>query len=111
MLEESMSIHEYCKAMYAVAKALDILKGEQCMYMDIVQPTLQSLLRYQRSFPPFKYWYCTPFASSLQDAVKKRFSGVLEDADLALATAVHPKFKLSWMTEAQKAVTYNEFCK
>ncbi|KAL3173424.1 hypothetical protein MRX96_042089 [Rhipicephalus microplus] len=72
------------------------------MYMGIVKPTLQSLLRYQRSLPPLKY--CTPFASSLQDAVKKRFSGVLENADLALATVVHPKFKLSWMTEAQKAV-------
>ncbi|KAL3184237.1 hypothetical protein MRX96_032349 [Rhipicephalus microplus] len=29
--EESMFIDEYCKAMYAVAKALDILQGEQYM--------------------------------------------------------------------------------
>ncbi|XP_075721397.1 uncharacterized protein LOC142764759 [Rhipicephalus microplus] len=87
--------------MYAVAKALDILQGEQYMYMGVLQPTLQSLLRYQRSLPPPKY--CTPHASSLQDAVKKRFSGVLEDADLALAAAVHPKF--FWMTETRKAGT------
>ncbi|KAL3182654.1 hypothetical protein MRX96_034568 [Rhipicephalus microplus] len=57
----------------------------------------------ERSLPPLEY--CTPLASSLQDAVKKRFSEVLEDADLALAAAVHPKFKLSWMTEARKTAT------
>ncbi|KAL1477849.1 hypothetical protein MTO96_035426 [Rhipicephalus appendiculatus] len=34
-----------------------------------------------------------------------RFSGVLEDADLALAKTVNPKFKLSWMTDAQKVAT------
>ncbi|KAL3185435.1 hypothetical protein MRX96_005459 [Rhipicephalus microplus] len=101
--EESMFIDEYCKAMNAVAKRLNILQGEQYMYMGVLQPTLQSLLRYQRSLPPLKY--CTPLASSLQDAVKKRFSAVLEDANLALAAAVHPKLKLSWMTEVQKAVT------
>ncbi|KAL3193416.1 hypothetical protein MRX96_016779 [Rhipicephalus microplus] len=102
--EESMFIDEYCKAMYAVAKALDILQREQYMYMGVLQPTLQSLLRYQRSLPPLKY--CTPLASSLQDAVKKkRFSAVFEDADLALAPAVHPKFKLPCMTEARKAAT------
>ncbi|KAL3215774.1 hypothetical protein MRX96_051273 [Rhipicephalus microplus] len=101
--EESMFIDEYSKAMYAVAKALDILQREQYMYMGVLQPTLQSLLRYQRSLPPLKY--CTPLASSLQDAVKKRFSAVFEDADLALAPAVHPKFKLPCMTEARKAAT------
>ncbi|XP_037508443.1 zinc finger BED domain-containing protein 4 [Rhipicephalus sanguineus] len=101
--EESLFIDEYCKAMYAVAKALDILQGEQYMYMGVLQPTLHSLLRYQRSLPPLKY--CTPLASSLQEAVTKRFSQALEDADLALAAAVHPKFKLSWMTEERKAAT------
>ncbi|KAL3172226.1 hypothetical protein MRX96_013206 [Rhipicephalus microplus] len=101
--KESMFIGEYCKVMCAVAKALDILQGEQYMYKGVLQPTLQSLLRYQRSLPPLKY--CILLAWSLQDAVKKRFSGVLEGADLALAAAVHPKFKLSWMTEARKAAT------
>lgn len=65
--EELLFIDEYCKAMYAVAKALDILQGEQYMYMGILQPTLHSLLRYQRSLPPLKY--CTPLASALQEAV------------------------------------------
>ncbi|KAL3175756.1 hypothetical protein MRX96_000943 [Rhipicephalus microplus] len=130
--EESMFIDEYCTAMYTVAKALDILQGEQYMYISVLQPTLQSLLRYQRSLPPLNY--CTTLASSLQDAVKKwreKFPvpisllsyliacsrrgacafvprivrGVLEDADLALAAAVHPKFKLSWMTVVRKAAT------
>ncbi|KAL1469770.1 hypothetical protein MTO96_024856 [Rhipicephalus appendiculatus] len=91
-LKTEDSLEETRPAMYAVAKALHILQGEQYMYMGVLQPTLHSLLRYQRSLPPLKY--CTPLASSLQDAVKKRFSGVLEDADLALAAAVHPKFKL-----------------
>lgn len=34
-----------------------------------------------------------------------RFSQALEDANLALAAAAHPKFKLSWMTEEWKAAT------
>ncbi|KAL3172224.1 hypothetical protein MRX96_013204 [Rhipicephalus microplus] len=67
--EESLFIDEYCKVMCTVAKALDILQGEQYMYMGVLQPTLQSLLRYQRSLPPLKY--CILLASSLQDAVKK----------------------------------------
>lgn len=89
--EEYRFIDEYCKvyfeyfftikqcvyfislffqAMYGVAKALDILQGEQYMYMGVLQPTLHSLLRYQRSLPPLKY--CKPLASALQEAVTKR---------------------------------------
>lgn len=56
--------------MYGVAKALDILQGEQYMYMGVLQPTLQSLLRYQRSLPPLKY--CSALASALEAAVTKR---------------------------------------
>lgn len=36
---------------------------------------------------------------------QRRFSQVLEDPDLALAAAVHPKFKLSWMAEERRAAT------
>ncbi|KAL3226087.1 hypothetical protein MRX96_004529 [Rhipicephalus microplus] len=103
LLFNAMKYVNECKAMYAVTKVLDILQGEQYMYMGVLQPTLQSLLWYQRSLPPLKY--CTPLASSLQDAVKKRFSRISEDADLALAATVHSKFKLFWMTEARKAAT------
>lgn len=91
--EESIFIEEYCKvyfyclfksircvdcvlrffqAMSAVAKALDILQGEQYMYMGVLQPTLCSLLRYERSLPPFKY--CTPLSSVLQEGVTSRWA-------------------------------------
>ncbi|KAM7312900.1 zinc finger BED domain-containing protein 4-like [Ixodes scapularis] len=86
--------------MYGVAKALDILQGEQYMYMGVLQPTLHSLLRYQGSLSQMQY--CTPLSNALEAGVKKRFSEVLEDKDLALAAAVHPKFKLSWIMENER---------
>lgn len=88
------------QTMYGVAKALDILQGEQYMYMGVLQPTLHSLLRYQRSLSQMQY--CTPLSNSLKAAVKKRFSEVLEDSDLVLAAAVHPKFKLLWILENER---------
>ncbi|XP_042147346.1 zinc finger BED domain-containing protein 4-like [Ixodes scapularis] len=98
--EELAFIDEYCKTMYGVAKALDILQGEQYMYMGVLQPTLHSLLRYQGSLSQMQY--CTPLSNALEAGVKKRFSEVLEDKDLALAAAVHPKFKLSWIMENER---------
>ncbi|CAN7986801.1 unnamed protein product [Ixodes pacificus] len=47
------------------------------MYMGVLQLTLHSLLQYQRSLPQMQY--CTPLSDSLEAAVKKRFSEVLED--------------------------------
>ncbi|KAH6938833.1 hypothetical protein HPB50_013318 [Hyalomma asiaticum] len=94
------------EVMYAVAKALDILPGEQYMYMGVLQPTPHSLLQYQRSLPPLKY--CTPLASALHEAVTNRLSEALEDPELALAAAVHSKFKLSWMMEERGAETLHQ---
>ncbi|XP_077544599.1 uncharacterized protein LOC144157658 [Haemaphysalis longicornis] len=73
--------------------------------MGVLQPTLHCLLCYQWSLPPLKY--CKPLASGLQEPVTKRFSQVLEDTSLALAAAVHPKFKLSWMAEERRAATFH----
>ncbi|KAM7287120.1 zinc finger BED domain-containing protein 4-like [Ixodes scapularis] len=67
--EELAFIDEYCKTMYGVAKALDILQGEQYMYMGVLQPTLHSLLRYQGSLSQMQY--CTPLSNALEAGVKK----------------------------------------
>ncbi|KAM7312520.1 uncharacterized protein ISCGN_009425 [Ixodes scapularis] len=58
------------ETMYGVAKALDILQGEQYMYMGVLQPTLHSLLRYQGSLSQMQY--CTPLSNALEAGVKKR---------------------------------------
>ncbi|KAM7306282.1 zinc finger BED domain-containing protein 4-like [Ixodes scapularis] len=98
--EEDVIQNCITETMYGVAKALDILQGEQYMYMGVLQPTLHSLLRYQGSLSQMQY--CTPLSNALEAGVKKRFSEVLEDKDLALAAAVHPKFKLSWIMENER---------
>lgn len=51
-IKKSVYLYVYfVQAMYAVAKALDILQDEQYMYMGALQPTLHSLLPSHRVIP------------------------------------------------------------
>ncbi|XP_064468391.1 uncharacterized protein LOC135379067 [Ornithodoros turicata] len=93
-------INEYCQAMSGVAKALDILQGQDYMYMGTLLPTIQSLLRRLDTLPPMRY--CTPLVTTLSAALRRRFSDQLAEPSFVIAAAVHPRFKFSWLGEGER---------
>jgi hypothetical protein len=103
---EILFISEYCRVMNPVAASLDKLQSEKQMYMGYLLPTLtilkQRLLVLQNAVGNEGLRFCVPLAKSLLLGVETRFGALFNDNELLLASVLHPKFKLNWLSSQEE---------
>nr|XP_055057217.1 uncharacterized protein LOC129441571 [Misgurnus anguillicaudatus] len=98
---EYLFLKEYCIVLKPLTVALDILQGEENCYFGTLLPTLEVLmsrtlalrddLRITASLPDV-----------IVQAIKVRFSSMMDDKEALLAAVTLPKFKLRWIREEGK---------
>ena len=96
-------IREYVKIMRPLTEALDILQADVKVSIGYLLPTLTILMIKMESLRKKPgIIHCKPFISAIISALNDRFGACFDDEDLCLAAMVHPKFKLTWIREADK---------
>uniref|UniRef100_H3AL52 BED-type domain-containing protein n=1 Tax=Latimeria chalumnae TaxID=7897 RepID=H3AL52_LATCH len=106
MTEPDMFLAAYVNVMKHVAKATEVLWGEQCR-LGCVIPTIIGL-RKKLEFAKEKQKIVAPLVTALLTGLK-RFDNVLASADYQVATALLPQFKLNYLLEDQVVVTRQVF--
>ncbi|KAJ7303362.1 hypothetical protein JRQ81_012307 [Phrynocephalus forsythii] len=102
---ESLVLAEYTEILGPLAQSLEILQGENGMYMGYLLPTLYHLDRKLQGLEgkPARLAHGLPLVQGLRQALRKRFDHVWEDRKLLLAACLHPRFKVDWLESAQNA--------
>ena len=85
--------------MRPVSLALDQLQSEEKAFMGILLPTLAMAIKKLRDvLANNEVAVCVPLITVLIDSMKKRFHEVLHCTEYELAAAIHPYFRLSWLS-------------
>ena len=89
--------------MRPLTEALDILQADVKVSIGYLLPTLTILMNKMESLRKKPgIIHCKPYISAIISALNDRFEACFDDEDLCLAAMVHPKFKLTWIREADK---------
>ena len=99
--QEVAFLREYLSLMEPLARALDVLQGDQNACLGFVLPTLK-LLKTKLNGVPLSL--DKPLHEALLDGINTRFSHVFNDTEFLLAAVSHPKFKLYWIDDAELKV-------
>nr|XP_020633791.1 uncharacterized protein LOC110070446 [Pogona vitticeps] len=104
---ESLVLEEYTEIMGPLAQSLEILQGENGMYMGYLLPTLYNLDRKLQGLEnkPGRFTHGLPLLQGLRQALRRRFDHIWEDRGLLLAACLHPRFKVDWLESAPNAQT------
>ena len=89
-------ITEFVEVLRPLARALDILQGEQNTHLGFLLPTiavLKELIQSQEG----KTVYCNPLIRSIISGIDKRFGWCFLDEKFIVASISHPKFKFKWV--------------
>ncbi|CAH0562962.1 unnamed protein product [Brassicogethes aeneus] len=94
-------LEEYKNVMEPLAKAIDILQGEDKCYLGYVLPTLIQIRQTLNSLTHLVY--CDPLKNAILESLSKRFGEILDlkssSKQYILATVSLPKFKLKWLAK------------
>jgi len=102
---ELLFLEEFQSVSKPIAYALDLLQGENGLFMGVTLPALKRmnsmLLEMKNSTK-----YCNKFVDACLDGIDKRFGKLLEvnttaPSDLVFAAMSHPGFKLRWLNSDQ----------
>ena len=89
---EAAFLVEYQKALAPVAKALDLLQGEEYSYLGCLLPVIADLKKKIQNMldgMDGKFYYCRPLLLVLKEQVNKRFTAQYDDRNYLLASMVH----------------------
>ena len=86
---------EYVSVMRPFVQALNILQGENNMFMGYLAPTI-FMLREKLTEKLVSARTCKPLIKALVDGIDARFAYVNSDMDVIAAAIIHPKFKANW---------------
>lgn len=95
-------LREYAALMGPVAQAVDVLQGEKNCYLGYVIPTISRLME---KLNAANAGITQPLQAALLSGLKKRFTELLSNPELIMATITHPKFKMSYIP-AESHATY-----
>jgi hypothetical protein len=98
-------LKEYVAIMKPVAFALDLLQGENNCYFGYVLPTIKSLTN---NIQKTTVSYAAALKKAVLDGINMRFQQYFTDDYFILAAISHPKFKLSWVDEPAKKISYTQ---
>jgi hypothetical protein len=94
---EIMFLREWAQIMSTVARALDIIQGEETGFLGCLLPTVVATKIKLISAKGRHPVHCNPLIDALLAGIDKRFGNLLEDLDCQLAAAFHPRFRLKWL--------------
>ncbi len=89
-------IVEYCRVFKPLAQALDVLQGDAHIHLGYLLPTI-TILKEKLEHILESSKVCIPLVQALLDGLEKRFGHMINDKTLLIASACHPKFKLTWL--------------
>lgn len=92
---------EYVQVYRHFANTLDILQGDQNVYAGTLLPLINGLI-VRLEDESKKVTICSPLAQALISGIKERFQADLDDDKLYVASAIHPRFKCSWIQSPTK---------
>ena len=97
---EERFLGEFLRVFRPLALALDILQGNtEAGYL---LPTLQVVKEEWMEVGQHDLEYCTGLLGALQADLNRRFEDEFESEFFQIAAAVHPVFKLSWVSDDEK---------
>ena len=100
--DEKVFIQEYVTTMQYFAWALDILQGDEHMFLGYLLPTIH-VLKGKLLEVKTILKLCRPLADGLVAGLDKRFGHLLHEERYVLASVCHPKFKnLDFIEEEEK---------
>ena len=92
-------LKEYHVVKRPVSLALDQLQSEEKAFMGILLPTLaMAIKKLQDVLANNEVAVCVPLVTVLIDSTKKRFHEVQHCTEYELVAAIHPYFRLSWLS-------------
>ena len=92
-------LKEYEQVMASVAKALDVVQGENHAYLGCLLPTLAITVRRLRESKMKDLRFCEPLVDAILEGMERRFRNTFKDLDCQLAAAFHPMFRLTWLEQ------------
>ena len=96
--------------MRPICLALDKLQGENNAFTGILQSTLSMTLKKLRQLKSSNsIAVCLPLVEVLVKSLKERFEKVFTNTDYAIATTLHPQFRLSMMSVLEEEDEENLF--
>jgi hypothetical protein len=99
---------EYVKILRPIAEALDVLQADKNISIGYLLPTLTILKTKFRKIDERHPKHCQPMLREILKGIEKRFGSYFNDRELKLAAILHPRFKLHWLPDEQKA-SHEEF--
>ncbi|XP_067289219.1 zinc finger BED domain-containing protein 4-like [Pseudorasbora parva] len=96
---EYLFLKEYCKVLKPVCMALDILQGEDDCFYGTLQPTLEILMAKIVALKEGLSHMMADLPDLIVQAIKTRFSSILDSDEALLAAVTLPKFKLRWLRD------------
>ncbi|KAG1925414.1 NACHT, LRR and PYD domains-containing protein [Pimephales promelas] len=95
---------EYCIVLMPLTVALDILQGEDNCYFGTLLPTLEILMSRTLALRD-ELRMTASLPDVIVQAIKTRFSSLMDNKKALLAAVTLPKFKLRWIREEEKKDT------
>ncbi|KZC09621.1 hypothetical protein WN55_01196 [Dufourea novaeangliae] len=100
-------IKEHLRCTSPIAKAIDILQGENDIFYGILLPCLLSLQRKLKNLTEHTWTFCGPLSACLLASLENRFTNYFnfttpEANNVALAALSHPQFKNQWFPCIEK---------
>ncbi|KAI4890782.1 hypothetical protein NFI96_007797, partial [Prochilodus magdalenae] len=102
--KEYQFLREYCTVLKPLTTALDILQGEDNRYYGTLLPTLEILMSKTLELQNERSRMTVGLPDAIVQAIKVRFSTVLDSKDALLAAVSLPKFKLRWFRDDERRV-------
>jgi hypothetical protein len=99
--DEHTIIKEYLMALKPVAEALDVLQGEEVVTAGYLLPTRRSIIQDLDVITSANLKYLGGMVSAIKEAIQHRFPELGESSWFTVAAAVHPKFKMFWVPDAE----------
>ncbi|KAL2096766.1 hypothetical protein ACEWY4_005973 [Coilia grayii] len=99
---EYQFLKEYCTVLKPLAAALDILQGEDDCYYGTLLPTLEILMLKLLALKDGLSQMTVGMPGAIVQAIKSRFSSILDSKDALMAAATMPKFKVRWLKDEKR---------
>ncbi|XP_064477630.1 uncharacterized protein LOC135391325 isoform X1 [Ornithodoros turicata] len=98
------------KEMRPAANALDIIQGDNNVFMGTLLPTLAVVLEKLESTQETELRFCRPLVDALPAGVKAQFGSLMARKDLIIATALMATFEtnLTWLSVREQAALYEQ---
>ena len=96
-------LNEYLSVVRSLAQVLDIHQAENRMFIVYLLPTVD-MLHGKLATKKASATTCKPLITAMINGIDRRFHDVFNDAEASAVAILHPKFKISCMTDNKSMI-------